>query len=432
MMDPNRRERAIRELLDLSRELSSRIELDALLRVIVEKASSVIDADRTSVFLLDRTTSRLTVHVAQGISATTIEVPVGSGIVGSVASTLEMVNLEDAYGDPRFTAEFDRTTGYRTRSILAAPIVDERGNLLGVLQSLNKTTASRFDEDDESLMQAMASHVAVALRRTQMTERLLEAERLEQSLQTAGEIQMRMVPSFSGPLAENLPFQIAGCIRPARMIGGDFYDFLLTGERNLQFCIGDVSGKGIPAALMMAVVKTLFRALSRFEPTPEALIGAVNRQLSRDIDPTMFASAFYGSLDLEDGVLRYSNAGHNPPLLLRADGRVELLPSRPGVVLGVVREFRYVLDSIPLEPGDMLCLYTDGVSEATSDDEELFTLERMEQVLERNRGADPQRIVSELVRAVEEFVGSAPQSDDITAMCIRYAPTEVDRSGRRA
>ena len=430
-MDPNRRERAIRELLELSKELSSRIDLDALLRVIVEKASAVIDADRTSVFLLDSRTGRLTTRVAEGLSATTIELPVGTGIAGSVATTLELVNLEDAYGDPRFTSEFDRSTGYRTRSILAAPILDEHGNLLGVLQSLNKKSAPRFDHEDESLMEAMASHVAVALGRAQLTERLLEAERLEQSLQTASEIQSRMLPSFIRGPSDDPRFQIGGCVRPARMIGGDFYDFLVAGGRNLQFCIGDVSGKGVPAALMMAVVKTLFRALSRFEPTPDAVTRAVNRQLSSEIDPAMFASAFYGWLDLVTGTLQYTNAGHNPPLLLREGGRVEVLASSPGMVLGVVGEFRYGINSIRLEPGDTLCLYTDGVSEATGPDNQLFELERMQRVLEQSRGAPPQQIVGDLVAAVEQFVGDAPQSDDITAMCIRYAPDEFDRVSPR-
>lgn len=430
-MEEKRRERAIRGLLDLSKDLSSRIDLDALLRVIVEKASTVVEADRTSVFLADPETGRLTIRVGEGVSRATIEVAEGHGIAGSVAKTREIANVEDAYLDPRFSPEFDRSTGYRTRSMLAAPILDEGGALLGVLQSLNKRTAARFDGDDESLMQAMASHVAVALQRGQMTERLVEAERLEQSLETASEIQMRMLPSFIHGSQDSLPFQIGGCIRPARMIGGDFYDFQVTTDRRLQFCIGDVSGKGIPAALMMAVVKTLFRALSRFESRPEALTSAVNRQLSLEIDPTMFVSAFYGSLDLRAGVLEYSNAGHNPPLLLRADGHVEAIPSRPGVVLGVVKDFRYVLDSIPLAPGDTICLYTDGVSEATNADEELFSVERMENVLKRNPGAHPERIVEELIEAVEAFAGDEPQSDDITAMCIRYGP-DIDPPPRRS
>ncbi|HVR44622.1 MAG TPA: GAF domain-containing SpoIIE family protein phosphatase [Thermoanaerobaculia bacterium] len=422
-MEEKRQERAIQGLLELSRDLSSRVDLDALLRVIVEKASVVVDADRTSVFLVDGATGRLTIRIGEGISRTTIELAEGHGIAGSVAKTGEIVNVEDAYLDPRFSPRFDRATGYRTRSMLAAPIIDESGALLGVLQSLNKKTAARFDAEDESLMQAMASHVAVALERGRMTERLVEAERLAQSLETASEIQMRMLPPFSRIASESLPFQIGGCIRPARMIGGDFYDFLITADRRLQFCIGDVSGKGIPAALMMAVVKTLFRALSRVESTPEAITAAVNRQLSRDIDPTMFASAFYGSLALDTGMLEYSNAGHNPPLLLRASGRVETIPSRPGVVLGVVKDFGYALDSILLDPGDTICLYTDGLSEARNADEELFSVERLREVLERNRGEHPDRIVAEMVAAVEGFAGAEPQSDDITAMCIRYGAT---------
>ncbi len=411
--------RALFALLDLAKALNSEVDLDSLLAAIVEKASFVVDAERTSVFVFDAGRDVLWTRSAQGLGAT-VEIPVGSGLAGDVARSRELVNVSDAYADPRFNPDVDRHSGFRTRSILAAPVLDSSGNLLGVLESVNKVNAERFDEDDEALIRAMASHTAVAMERARFTASVLEHERLAESLRLASDIQMRMLPSgIAGGSETTAPFQIHAYIRPARMVGGDLYDFAAAQDR-LYFCVGDVSGKGIGAALVMALTKTLFRASLPYYADAAKLMEAVNLILCEETDPTMFVTAFCGFLDLHNGMLQFSNAGHERPFLLHADGKVEMLECQPGLALGVVPAFRYPLQQKGLEPGDALFLYTDGVTEATSGSSELFTVDRVRTVLERCSRESVLRVLAVVTAEVEEFVHQAPQADDITMMCIRY------------
>jgi phosphoserine phosphatase RsbU/P len=408
--------RGLYALLELSKALSSEIELDDLLRVIVENASAVVDAERTSIFVYDAERNVIWTRVAQGLGSTRIELPVGSGVAGAVARSLALTNISDAYADPRFNPESDQRSGFRTRSILAAPVLDAAGRLLGVVQSVNKQTADRFDADDETMMLAIASHVAVAIERARLTELYLTNERLEEALKLASDIQMRMLPPRSGPAGQ--PFDLQAVIRPAKRVGGDLYDFAVDGDR-LFFCIGDVSGKGIGAALVMALTKTLFRANVAYHDDPAELMNAVNARLYEDTDPSIFVTAFCGFLNLRDGTLQCANAGHDRPFLLASDGRVDVLDSRPGIPLGVLPHFRYWAQQAVLAQGEALFLYTDGVTEATNANQELFTRDRLRASLGRCVRESVGRIVEAVVEDVDRFVEHAPQADDLAALCVR-------------
>ncbi len=422
----DRTARALFALLDLSKALGSQIDLDALLRVTIEKASAVVDAERTSIFIFDPDRQVLRTGHAQGLSAGAIEVPLGVGIAGDVARTLAVANVANAYEDQRFNSDFDRRTGFVTRSVLAAPILASSGQLLGVVQSLNKTTAPRFDESDESLMLAIASHISTAMERARLTQSNVESERLSEALKLASDIQMRMLPG-STIAHDNAPFDLYASIRPAKMVGGDLYDFELSNNR-LYFCIGDVSGKGIGSALIMALTKTLFRANVPYCDDAARLTEAVNVRLCEETGPTMFVTAFCGFLDLDDGTLRFCNAGHDRPFILRADGSVDLLHSRPGLALGVMPKFTYPLQQMTLGQGDALFLYTDGVTEATDAAEELFSVERVRETLLRCSREDAATVIANVTAAVDRFVRNAPQADDITMMCLRYGAPAFSRA----
>jgi len=411
--------RALYALLELSKALSSEVDLDDLLRVIVEKASSVVDAERTSIFVFDVLQNRLWTRVAQGLGNTKIELAVGSGVAGDVARTLALSNIADAYLDPRFNPESDRRTGYRTRSILSAPVLDSHGNLLGVIQSVNKTTTRTFDSEDELLMLALASHTAVAMERARLVEVYLENERLEESLKVAHHIQMRMLPSGTVTLPDNSPFDLHASIRPAKQVGGDLYDFFWNDER-LYFCIGDVAGKGVGSALVMAQTKTLFRANARFLGDPAAVMTAVNARLYEETDPTMFVTAFCGFLDLRNGRLLFSNAGHDRPLVLFSGKSPRILESKPGLALGVLPQFTYLLQEAQLARGESLFLYTDGVTDADNADEEMFSLQRVFVALEGSATGSPAAAIAQVSESMGRFVGAAPQVDDITMLCVRY------------
>jgi phosphoserine phosphatase RsbU/P len=228
-----------------------------------------------------------------------------------------------------------------------------------------------------------------------------------------------MLPSAALITSEESPFELNAYIRPAKMVGGDLYDFAVHNNR-LYFCIGDVSGKGIGAALVMALTKTLFRANVPYFDDASRLTEAVNVRLCEDTGPTMFVTAFCGYLDLGDGQLRFCNAGHDRPFILRRDGSAELLQSRPGLALGVMPAFQYPLQEMKLLEGEGLFLYTDGVTDASNRRNELFSADRLHEALDHTEGVSALRIIAGVTDAVERWVEGAPQADDLTMMCVRY------------
>lgn len=416
-VDSSKASRSLYALLDLSKALSSVVDLDDLLTAIVEKASAVVEAERTSIFIYDQPRERLWTRVAQGVDkGTTIEVPLGAGVAGDVARTRAMTNIDDAYADPRFNSDHDQKSGFRTRAILCAPVLDSKNRLLGVIQSINKATAARFDEHDETLMNALAAHVAVAIERAQGTEIEIANERFEEALRVANEIQMRMLPSGTVELPPDAAFAIHAYIRPAKQVGGDLYDFFWTDER-LSFCIGDVTGKGVGAALVMAVTKTLFHAHASMLDDPAELMSAMNATLYAETDPAMFVTAFCGVLDLRSGRLRYANAGHDRPLIVSAGKEPTRLESKSGLPLGVLPNFKYLVEEIDFESGDAMFLYTDGVTEATNRDEDMFGIERVRAAITTR---DPSKMIRNVVENVDGFVQQAPQADDLTILAIQF------------
>jgi len=427
-MDETRFVQTLQGLLDTSRALGSEVELDSLLNVIVRRASLIMEADRTTVFVKDHSTNRLWSRVGEGLEAGTIELDVGSGIAGEVAQTGNTINIPDAQVDPRFNPEFDRRSGYQTRSVLCSPILNGDGRLLGVVQSINKKSGSPFDDEDERVMEALASHVGVALERAQLTEASMEKGRFDAALRLASEIQMGMVPGL--PIAGDLSnhYEIGAVLRPARHVGGDFYDFQDLEDGRLFFCIGEVAARGIPAALMMAVTRTLFRANAFAYVAPEKIVYAVNRQLCQELAPSMFVTAFCGILDHASMRLLFSNAGHSAPILCPLDGEPREVEAGPGLALGLARDYNYTCEEVALNRGDLLFLSTDGIPEAVDDRGATFTTRRILDLLPAIASEHPSRIVDLTLSAVDEFAGGVPQLDDLAAVCIRV--TGADRPDR--
>jgi phosphoserine phosphatase RsbU/P len=420
-VDIERELRNLNAILEVSRAMSSEVQLESLLHVIVQNTLAVMEADRTSLFLYDEGRNELWSKVAQELGPLQeIRFPVGVGIAGHVAQTRQGVNLTDAYRDPRFNPDFDKQTGYRTRSLLCLPLTSNKGKLIGVIQVLNKKGSGVFDEKDESLLAAFGAHAAVALDRAQLIESYVEKQRMEETLKLAHEIQMSMLPKRFPPFPHRTEFDLYAVIEPAREVGGDFYDFLLLDEDHLGFAIGDVSGKGIPAALFMSVTKTLLRVTASKQSRPEAVLAELNNELCRDNDTSMFVTIFYGILHLRTGALEYSSGGHNPPYVLAHNGLVEPLVKTEGMALGVLRDTTYQAKTIQLRAGDGLFLYTDGVTEAMDKADNLFSDRRLHECLTRASGLSPVALIRSVLEEVKWFSSGADQSDDITALAIHY------------
>ena len=245
-----------------------------------------------------------------------------------------------------------------------------------------------------------------------------QRERISGELQIATGIQMSMVPKTFPPFPERHDLDMAATIVPAKEVGGDLYDFFIRDEK-LFFCVGDVSGKGIPAALVMAVTRTTFRNLSAHEDSPGRIVRAMNDSLSAMNESNMFVTFFCGVLDLANGQLRYCNAGHNPPMSLTDS--IRPLPVVPNLPLGIMGGFEFQEQEMPFRYDDAIFLYTDGLTEAENSAHEQFGEARMDDALHGRKSA--QGHLENIKKRVADFVGDAPQSDDLTILFIHYVPS---------
>lgn len=243
---------------------------------------------------------------------------------------------------------------------------------------------------------------------------------IKHELQVATHIQQATLPRRFPPFPERHEFDLYAEMIPAREVGGDFYDFFLLDEARLGLVIGDVSGKGVPAALFMATSRTLVKSTALVTDHAGTCLQQVNRLLAADNDSLLFVSLFYGILHLHTGALEYCNAGHHAPYVLTADGTVTALPLTRGLVLGLDEQFVYTANTVCIAPGSTLLLYTDGIPEAFNLQGAVFSEERLEAHLRQSVGQTPQELLQGIVRAVRQFAAGVPQSDDLTMLAVTY------------
>ena len=244
-------------------------------------------------------------------------------------------------------------------------------------------------------------------------------ERIESELRIAHGIQMGMLPKTFPAFPEREDLSLAAKVLPAKEVGGDLYDFFIENEK-LYFIIGDVSGKGIPASLVMAVTCRLFRSVATYHDKPDEIMFSLNNSLSDGNESNMFCTAFLGVLDLKTGSLSYCNAGHNAPLIIENNGNVSALNVEPNLPLGLFTDFPYQGQETTVNKETMLYLFTDGVNEAENNNMEQFSDERLIELLKNNSGNEPKDIIKETFAEVQRHADGANQSDDITAMCIKF------------
>ncbi|PKN65707.1 MAG: serine/threonine protein phosphatase [Deltaproteobacteria bacterium HGW-Deltaproteobacteria-15] len=272
------------------------------------------------------------------------------------------------------------------------------------------TLAASFNSMKNSLKQYISD----------LKETTAAKERIESELKIAHDIQMSILPKIFPPFPDRTEFDVFASMKPAKEVGGDLYDFFFMDEENFCFAIGDVSGKGVPASLFMAVTKTLVKTKATQGLSAENVMIRVNQDLSLDNESMMFVTLFFGILNTVTGEVVYSNAGHNPPFLLSAAGTITPLQSTGGIALGVAEDCVYRSRKITMQKGDALFLYTDGVTEAMDGREELFSEGRLMQDLAPLSGRSLKEIISGIMGNVEHFSEGVPQADDITMMVIRY------------
>jgi sigma-B regulation protein RsbU (phosphoserine phosphatase) len=397
-------------LLEVVKTLSAPLELEEVLTAILQSLKQVVDFDGAAVYLVNKKSQALECAVQVGYpegSEEAFGLRVGVGLVGWVAKTGESVIVSDVREDGRYVAARPST-----RSELAAPLV-LKGRTIGVF-NLESDRLDSYHEGQLELVSAFAAQAAVAIERARLTRELLERRRLEKELAIAREIQESFLPKK----APELPgFDLAGTARAHDEVGGDYFDFISVSEGQLGLAIADVSGKGIPAALIMAGFRMSLLAEIRNDFAIRAVMRKVNSLLYESTDSDKFVTAFYGVLDLKSRVLTFANAGHNPPMLLRRDGTSEHL-HEGGVALGVLPAAQYDERPQALQAGDVLVLYTDGVSEAMSPGGDQFGEERIQETVLRLRDRSAAEIVEGLVASVTEWC-EGRSSDDLTLLVLK-------------
>lgn len=411
----------VNALLNVSKALGSNVGIDNLLPTIVASTSQVMRAERSSLFLYDRSKRLLIGRVTEGMQAGhEFVIPDDRGIAGRVARTGQLANIKDPRSDPDFDDSFDRQSGFSTRAILTVPVLDARNQVVGVLQALNPVDNHPFDSDDETMMAALAGQAAIALERERLNQSAAEKRKLEDALKFAQSIQLGMLPqNYPDPASSGV--EVHATLIPAKIVGGDFYDFVWIDFDLLGLVIADVSGKGIPAALLMAKAMTLIRAHLAALQNPAEALRKANDELAHDNDQAMFVTVFVAMYDCRNRTLTYSNGGHNAPLLVR-EGKAQEIEGALSVPLGVQEDSDFELAQIELQDGDVLYLFTDGVSEAMDPDNALYGDERLHRNLATHSSGSMRELIEGSIGEVREFTRGADQSDDITVLAMKVWP----------
>ncbi len=402
-------------LYRLSQTFSSSLNLDEVLHRVIDEVIAVTHAERGFVMLYDEE-GRSVFRVARGIDQQTIYDPqfqVSRGVVDRVAHEGQPVLTSNAQTDDRFSMR-QSVMLLGLRSILCVPL-RVKGQVSGVIYVDNRLQTGIFTQADLELLMAIASSAAIAIENARLYQVAVEKGRLEQELQMAREVQGSLLPRETPQIAG---WEFAARWQPAHEVAGDYYDFIPLDEGMLGVVIADVSDKGMPAALFMALTRSTVRASVDRSISPAESITHANRLICADANDGMFVTLFYGLLNPATRVCTYVNAGHNPPLLYRADEDDLTELTRTGMAVGVLVDTLYEQRDIQLAPGDFLLLYTDGIIDAIDAQEQLFGMTRLRQVVEERRHAPPRELVTSLTQAVDDFVGPTPRFDDVTILVI--------------
>ncbi len=408
-------------LIEVNGIISSSLNLDQILENVMTISKQVMNADASSLMLIDEKTTELVYQVALGEVGEKLKqefrLKMGQGIAGAVAEDGNALLIEDVYAHPKFFKGHDAATGYRTKSMIAVPLkVGER--ITGVAQVINRLDGNPFDHDDLELFTALCRMAAIAIENAKMHRSLMEKQRQVKDMEFARTVQESFLPQ-QAPETQN--YRFSAHYTPAQEVGGDFYDFIRLDRERTGIVIGDVSGKGVPAALYMAKLGSDLRTLAFTEGDPAAALTKLNVLLAERSRRGMFATLLYLELDGATGRLIMANAGHLPPLIKKADGSVRKLPAAGSAPLGILPTLSFASQAASLEPGDTVVLYTDGIIEAMNARDELYGYERFEALITAGP-TDPDAMKTAIVEDVNRFTGLSPQHDDMTLVCFGAVP----------
>lgn len=369
-----------------------------------------MDTEAVSIFLLDESGQKLTCLACAGpVSIEGLTIGATQGIVGRAVAENAVQMVRDTAADPDFSAAVDDLTGFRTRSILCAPLKIKR-TMLGALEVINKRSGDGlFSDNDKQLLQALAGMVSLAISNARMTEALVEQERMQRELELAREIQRGLLPADGGA-----DFPVCGLNYPALEVSGDFFDFFTLADGRIVWGLGDVSGKGMNAAMLMAKTISLFRCLGKSTGDMAGLLATINEEVVETASHGMFVTMVVGIFDPLTGAIRLANAGHQPPLYRDRQGAYHEIEAECPP-LGVMADVIYVEQHLQLADG-RLYIFTDGVTEGRADNGEMLGLDGLMRLLDSHSRQSTHQQLAAVADALRR--DGERMHDDLTMLAI--------------
>jgi phosphoserine phosphatase RsbU/P len=402
--------------------LLPRTSLEDTLKMTIDLVFQAIPAERGFLFLKEN--GELSCKIARGASEaalpTASQVQLSRSITNKVLSEGASVLTSDAMHDPRFQSQHSVVLS-QIRSVMAVPLAS--GEEIFGMVYVDNPFNNRFQEEDLKVLTTIASVASIKIENDRLLEERLEKRRMEEELKVASEIQMRLQP-FSPPKLDG--WEMTGVSFPCREIGGDYYDFIQRKrDSHLIVAVGDVSGKGTGAAILMSSLHAAVRAQSQTRASISEVMGEINQYIFENSPSNKFITLFYGDVDPETGTLQYSNGGHNAPIFVRASGEVERL-DKGGLPIGMMQGSVYGEESVVFQPGDVLVIYSDGITESINERDEEFDEERLIDVVRNNLGRSASGIRDRIDEALSRFVGATAPVDDMTLMIIKRTDAGFD------
>jgi serine phosphatase RsbU (regulator of sigma subunit) len=408
-------------LKDISFKLKDTLDLNVILNHLLDSLKSVIDYDAAGIFVLSEAIEHPDYHFPDqkigGIAKRGYEEhPVeademlskGKGIIGYVINSKESLIIDDVRKDNRYIMGRKNTL-----SEVAVPII-KNDKAIGALD-VESDRLSAFDKHHLEILQFFADASAISLDKAILHHQILEKKKLEEQMQIAKDVQSSLLPS-QPPDIEG--YEIASICIPTFEIGGDYYDYIKLDENNLAIIIADVSGDGIPAALLMASFRAILRNQLKVDPNPSEVMNVLNKQVSEIVRKRDFITAFYAKLNYEQHKISFTNCGHNPPIFLKSNGKIELLETGDPA-LNILDAACFNSNSVSLAPGDEIVFYTDGVVEIFNKDSEEYNVERLQKVILDSQMKSASEIITNIVESTKSFSEAKFYRDDFTVVVLK-------------
>lgn len=407
----------LRMLLDITKKISRSLDLDEVLTLVMDTLDSLIPYDAAGIYILERDKTGNNPYIFKSkalrgyeISFALVEprLKLGEGFIGYVAQTGKPIISHDVSSDPRYYHARERT-----RSEMVAPIITN-DEVIGVFD-LESDNLNEYTEDDLAVLQLLTSQVAIIIEKVKLHEQVVEQKRLQAQLEIARQVQLALLPE-DDPKAAN--FDISAYIFPAEEISGDYYDWVKIFEDQIGVVVADAVGKGIPAALLIAFLRASLRAIAQIGYAPNSAFSNVGDLLWDSVAEHQFVTAIYGILDVTNKTFVFSNAGHNPPLLIKPDGEHRFV-EYGDLPLGMFKGVRYHQHFIKFEPGQILVLYTDGITESAREDGEEYGQERLAERVWQGIHLPAKELIDFIRLGVADFTGRKFLDDDGTLFIVK-------------